>query len=1022
MKLSQICIQRPVFAAVLSLVLILIGVMSYQRLQFRFDPFVYEPHITVKVQYTGASAATVEQTVIQPIEDALAKTANLRMMKSDSEQGWGNVDLSFKAISKEDFLSAQSQVLQELSRVSLPDGASKPFLVMGSNNMPILLVGITDKNKTNIALADYVKNNVLKTLQHVPGVASVGFDAFNPALRITLNPAAMAKLDISVSDLKQTLKDNNVSVPLGQLISNTQVFPVNATLTLPNVQSFRDLVIKRLGNGQLVRLQDIATVAIGPEAAQGFYSQLNGVSAVGLSFTPTDDANPIDVGREVKKTLSLMALQFPPGMKVHTIFDTAHVLSLSVQEVFHTILYSVILVCLVSLLFLGRPKVALIPIVTIPVCLISSFALIWAFGFSINVMTLLALVLATGLVVDDAIVVLENTYRHVESGLDPKAATYQSLKEIGFPVIGMTICLLAVYLPTAFMTGHTAVYFQEFSFTLAGTVLISGFVALTLTPMMCSRLLSQHKHGRLEARVEHFFKRSCDDYQTLLGQLLNHKKWIALVFVLLLGFGVWIFHLLPTALMPRFDMGVLFMLTQSPNSASVDYTHKANLQVIEQIKKDPAVASVWSFSGGVGNSARNGHSIISLKADRHESTAAFGQKADHIIAQNPYVTGGASEISPFGDNRMSGDSSGDFDFYVTGLMSYQQLSRVINNFVTQLNKMPAIESASTDLKFDNQQFDVTINRPLAMELGVPILNITQTLSTLLGGPELGIDFQANTQSYPIILQLPRRDIADFSILKRIYVKSTSGQQYPINTFVSVKPIFSLMERDHINQMRSGDVSVSLAAGATMGTAVSEIQQVAKVTLPAGMQIIFHGKAYRMLENNNSMIWVFVLGIVFIYLVLAALFECFWDPLVILLTVPLSIVGALVVLKLIPGGSLNVYTGVGLVTLIGLISKHGILITSFANDLRERGHGISDAVIQAATIRLRPILMTTCTMILGALPLLFSTGPGSASRFQIGVVIVAGLIIGTFFSLLVVPAAYLLINGIFKNESKPQPAE
>ncbi len=504
MRLTHLCIERPVFACVLSLVLMVLGVMSYQQLQIQFAPTVYEPHLNIEINYPGASAALIEETVVQPLENSLAQTPNLTFMHSSSDAESASIHLSFKALSKEDFLMAQSQVMQEIAQVQLPTGTSQPKIYSGSENWPEMFIGVMDKDKNDIALADYVQNNIVKPLAHIPGVSLVDVNSRTPALRLTLHPLEMARLGITVSHLKQVMQDNNQSIPLGYLVSQDQEIPLNATLTLPSVQAFQNLIIGKSASGGLIRLNQVADISVGPLTIGGDYSLINGQSGVTLSVSFTDDANPIVVGSLVKKTLKQMSLNLPSGMTLQVLFSTADVLKQSVLEVMRTIFYAVLLVSLVSLIFLGRPKLALIPIVTIPVCLIGALTLVWLFGFSINIMTLLALVLATGLVVDDAIVVLENCHRHVESGLDPKSATHQSLKEIAFAVLGMTVCLIAVYIPTAFISGHTAIYFREFSFTLGGAVLISGFVALTLTPMMCSKILVNKNKDKSKNNFKHF--------------------------------------------------------------------------------------------------------------------------------------------------------------------------------------------------------------------------------------------------------------------------------------------------------------------------------------------------------------------------------------------------------------------------------------------------------------------------------------------------------------------------------------
>lgn len=1010
MRLTHFCIERPVFACVLSLVLIVIGIMSFQRLQLRFNPETFEPHLRIKIQYTGASAATIEQTIVEPLENALSKTPNLKSMRSDSFPQWANVTLSFKSISKEDFLQAQSQVLQEVSRVKLPDGASKPYIVTQNESWPILFVGVQDKNKDDIALADYVQNIIVKPLEHIPGVATIGVNASTPALRITLEPVQMAKYGIGIAMIKKLLEQNDVSTPLGYVFNASQQIPLNASVALPNVKSFQQLVLKKTSTGNLVRLGDIAKIAVADQSLIGDFGQVNGENGIPFSVSATPDANPIVVGNAVTKALKQMQASLPDGMKVKVLVDIASVLKSSVHEVLKTIIYAIILVSLVSLLFLGRPKIALIPIVTIPVCLIGSFVLIWVFGFSVNIMTLLALVLATGLVVDDAIVVLENSYRHVEKGLSPVDATHRSLKEISFAVVGMTICLVAVYVPTAFLSGHTAVFFREFAFTLAGAVLISGFVALTLTPMMCSKMLSRESHSRIEQVVEGIFSKLTHLYTRMLSACLKFKYVVVASFIILIIFGVFLFRALPSTLMPPFDVGLIYMQGNADSGSSMQSALKQTIPFFNEMGKLPNVQNMWDWAGGVGNNAAQIHAVLGLKVDRTKTTqevlSVVNNKAKSVAGIDIFATA----IDPFSQDQSSSAAAGDISFSLNGTVSYEELNNIAKSFVKSLKDNNLVQNADSALQLNTLQYDLHINRALAAELNVPVGNITEALAAYVGGAQLGnIDYIANNHSYPIVMQLPASLLKDFSFLKQIFVQTADGKELPISQFVSFKAVSTLFQRFHRNQMRSAPMGVTLKEGVAMGRGIKIVRAIAAKTLPAGISLQFQGKAKKVMESNQSLLWIFILGIVFIYLILAALFESFIDPFVVLLTVPLCIVGALLVLKFLPNGSLNVYTGVGLVTLIGLVSKHGILITNFANQLQDKGYEKLEAIKKSAEIRLRPILMTTATMILGAVPLLFSEGAGSEARLQIGMVIIAGLAIGTIFSLLVVPVAYSLLS-------------
>ena len=1011
MKLSQLCIERPVLATVLSLLIIVLGLLGYQQLEIRFIPKVFHPHLNIITTYNGASAALVERTVTDKLENALAGTPNLDSMHSVSQEGWSRISLNFKTVSQEQFILAQSQVLQQISSITLPPAADKPKLRSGGEENFVMMFGFSDQHMSSLEVGNYVNQNILKQLQQVPGVAEIQLMARPPAMRISLKPLVMAKKRITVTQVLQALDANNVSVPAGDLVNQDQVIPVNANLKLTNVDAFKNIVITRQAGGHLVRLSDIATVAIGDESVVPTHTQVNGVSGAALQIFSTDDANPIQVGKLVTAKLKQLQRGFPPGMKTTVLFNLSSILLGSVKEVISTILIAIVLVSLVCLLFLGRPRVALIPVVTIPVCLIGTFTIMYLMGASINVLTLLALVLAVGMVVDDAIVVLENCHRHIEAGMKRLDASRKSMREISFAVIGMTISLLAVYIPTAFMKGHTAIYFREFAFTLAGSILISGFVALTLTPMMCAQILPQKGQSRYENWLDRVFHRCRSGYQAILSKILVRRKWVVVAFVVLLVCGGVLFRALPSTLFPQFDASLLFGFLAGPSSANATYIHNINEQAVARIRKEPYVDSILNFTGGSGNFQNFGHIFIHLKPwyERSLTTDQASDKINKILAQFPGISGGTFSVGPF-SNISQDQGGGEISFHVVGLADYPQLGKAIDNLVKVLKKNPAIGMARSQLTFDDQQIDLSVNRQKAATLGVPIENITQTLSTMIGGPELVSQYIIDDQAYPIVVQTQVQDLKDLSVLKKVYVQSQYGTSYPLSEFITAKTVFSIKQCVHLNQLRSADVAVDPAPGYTIGQVVNVINAAAKTHLPNGMQVLFTGQVKQMLQSNDAMLLIFVSGIIFIYLILAALFESFIDPLIILLTVPLCIVGALYALYMIHG-SLNIYTGLGLVTLIGLIAKHGILITNFANQRRQAGDDLTTAILSAASIRLRPILMTTATMVLGALPLILAAGPGSNSRGQLGWVIIAGLLIGTFFSLFVVPVAYSLLNSL-----------
>lgn len=1005
MKLPEICIQRPVLTIVISLVLILLGVLGYQQLPLRADPKVFRPNLHVMVIVPGSSAQYVEKNIVIPLENALQNTPYLSYMYSNSRQAFATINLHFRNITPEEFLTAQSQVMQAVNATRLPDNAEKPEIRSAGHSGPnLLFLSVSSTTMGQHRLVDYVYNNIVRRLQQIPGVGSVQQYSTRDALRINLLPKKMAQLNVSASNVINALKANDISIQSGQVVNSEQAIPINLNSRLQSISQFQNVIVRRSAN-RIVRLKDIAVVQIDHRSYAGAYTYYNGKEGVGIGLIASDNANPILLGQRTRKLIAEMQKTLPPGLKFHVIWDQAKLIQQSVKEIYWTILEAIAFVAFITFLFLGRWRFAAIPVVTIPVCIVSAFSVMWLLGFSINLMTLLALVLAVGMVVDDAIVVLENCHRHVEQGMSPMSAAFKSMKEITFPVIGMTLSIVAVYIPMAFMRGKTAVFFQQFAFTLAGAVLISGIVALTLTPMMCARLMSKGRLRGYDATLERIFNSLKKYYHASLDWVLDHYWVPVIIFIAIFSVGLYVFNDLPSTLIPKEYGGYIFMGIKTPDSASVFYTEKIAKKVIAETLKMPQIDGIMSFGGGTGNSNNFGANIIRLKEkyrnykDNIAIATTVAEKFKNLIGASVF----AVPMNVSGQDHHSGQP-GQYEFYITGFTGYPLLTNVVKNYVSVLNKSNVFQQVDNNTRYSSQQYDIGINRLKASELNVPIENIDTAISTFLGGYTLHDGYQFSGVNYPVIVQLPIRDMKDLSILKDIYVPNTSAVNIALNRLVSIKTSINLPERIHINAMRAGEIAVIPKSNISPGQMLNTMQALAKSVLPPGITLTYTQRVRDMLHGNYMMVLIFGLGITFIYLVLAALFESFIDPLIILLTVPLCIVGALIVLRLI-GGSLNIYTGIGLVTLIGLVSKHGVLITQFANTIRSEGKSIRESVLEAATIRIRPILMTTTTMIVGAIPLILATGIGSNSRTQIGSVIIAGLLVGTFFSLFVVPVAY-----------------
>jgi len=997
MNLSEICIKRPVFATVLSLIIIVFGLLGYSHLETRYFPNVVSNTIIITTNYTGASAKLIEATINSRIEDAVSGIGGIDTLTSSANQGTGTVTITFKP--NVDFSEKSNDVRDKVSaaRSLLPAGADAPQVNVGNVGDMLLDIAFTNPNMTPEQIRDYVNVYLKDILQQVPGVGLVEIDGSSDyAMRIWLDPQKMAARGITVTDVKTALVNNNLQLPAGKLKSTTMNFPVSEDTQLRNAQEFNNLTVAQHQNN-IIRISDIGSAQLGLES-DPVLIQLDGMPAIDASIFQESGSNPIAVAHAVRQAITRMQATLPPGMQAKISFNEADFLDESVTEVYHSIFYAVICVLAVIFLFLGTLRTVIIPVVTIPICVIGVFGLIALLGYSINILTLLAIVLAIGLVVDDAVVVLENIYRHVEEGMAPQAAAILGTKEITFAVIAMTLTLVAVYAPVGFVGDKAALIFREFAFTLAGAVLLSGFVALTLSPSMCARLLKPAATTSFTAKIDHAFTQLKNYYQKILDKLLAHRLrvlWVGLALALL---GFFLFKALPKEFAPAEDMGIVMGSVKTPTGSNIPYTYNYLLQVENLFKQVPERYSVFSIAGV--DSDETGQLFLFLKpqTQRTRSARSIGHELNMAIQKIPGISGSAFAIDPFSTEQNHG-----VQLQILTTESYDDLNATMKNLLASLQKYPGLTNVTSSVKFDSQQFTATINRELADNLAISTRDIDDTLATLLGGAYT-TDYYVGNKSYKVMVQATANNIAQPTDIAKFYVRSGSGNMISLDNLVTLQPVLEQSVLEHADRLRSATLSADLAAGYNLSQVVDYLNQVLPKQLGPNTRFAYTGNAKDLQESSQSVGIIFILALVFIYLVLAAQFESFLDPLVILLTVPLSIVGALVVLWLF-GGSLNLYTGIGLITLIGLVTKHGILIVQFANQLQQKGFTVQEAVREAAIIRLRPILMTTGAMVLGALPLVFAMGSGAASRMQIGLVIVGGLLLGTFFSLGVVPVTY-----------------
>jgi len=1003
MNLFELCIRRPVFATVLSLILVLVGLVSYQRLTVREYPNIDEPTVSVATSYPGASASIVESQVTQILEGSIAGIAGIDVLESTSRSETSRITVRFRLGVDQDV--AASDVRDRVSRVRrrLPPEVEEPTIAkVEADAQPILYLVFRSDQMTSLELTDYVDRYVVDRLKNLNGVADVTiFGERRYAMRIWVDRERLAAFNMTVQDVENALRAQNVELPSGRIESSDREFTVLSRTGLVTPEQFSNIVVKLAGNHQ-VKLGEVARAELGPADTRRSTSY-NGGPALIVGLIKQAVANPLDVSQAVRTVLPSINESLPEGMTAEIGNDSAVFIQRSIDAVFTTIGEAILLVVLVIVIFLRSVRASLIPIVTIPISLITTFAMMYALGFSVNTLTLLAMVLAIGLVVDDAIVVLENIYRHIENGMQPVAASLRGIKEIGFAVIAMTMTLAAVYAPVAFAPGRTGRLFLEFALTLASAVVVSGFVALTLTPMMCSRLLKHTEHGRFFSAVERGFVAFEEGYRRAVSGALRIRYLVAALALVVAGLSGVLFVNLRSELAPTEDRGVIQVRGEAPEGATLAYTERYANQVSALIGEVPEAASRLIITGFPEVSQFIAVGRLKDWNERERKQQQLVAEISPKLRQIPGVNAFASNPPSLGVRP----SSRPVEFVIQTSATYQELQGYAEKVLARIANNPEFENIDTDLKLNKPEFSIQIDRAKVADLGLDVSQVGRTLETLLGGRQV-TRFSMNGKQYDVYVQLAAEDRASPATLSTIFLRSPRGEMVQLSNIVQVQETVAPRELKRFNQLRAVTISANVAAGYSLGEALTALQNAASEALPPTAQTDVNGQSREFRAAGQSLLFVFVLAIGFIYLVLAAQFESFRDPIIILLSVPLSMAGALGALYL-TGGTLNVYSQIGLVTLVGLITKHGILIVEFANQQQiEHGRDRFSAVIEAATLRLRPILMTTGAMVLGAVPLAIATGAGAESRQQIGWVIVGGMSFGTLLTLFVVPAVYTFL--------------
>ncbi|GIK86424.1 MAG: acriflavin resistance protein [Betaproteobacteria bacterium] len=1005
MQLPEICVRRPVFATVLSLVVLLVGLISYTRLAVREYPRIDEPVVSVNTTYRGASAEVVESQVTKPLEDSLSGIEGVELMTSQSRSERSQINVRFTLSRDPD--SAAADVRDKVSRVRgrLPEAVDEPVIAkVESDSQPIIYIAVQAGEMTPLEASDYIARYVKPRLSVQPGAADVRiFGERQVSMRINLDRTRLAGYRLTVQDVEDAVRRQNAEIPAGRIESTAREFTVVAETDLSTPEQFGGIVVANVG-GYPVRIRDLGTVAVGA-IDERTISRFNGRPAINIGVVKQAVANPLDLSTGVRAEVERINESLPSGMKLVVAYDSSVFIDRSITSVFTTIAEAILLVVLVIFFFLRSLRATLIPIVTIPVSLVGAFALMYAFGFTINTLTLLAMVLAIGLVVDDAIVMLENIFRHIESGMKPKDAAIRGSREIGFAIVAMTLTLAAVFAPLAFATGRTGRLFIEFALALAGAVLVSGFVALTLTPMMCSLLLRhQAKHSWIYNRIEGFIQAQTRAYGALLAWTLKARWIVVLLWLGILVSGAALFVSLKSELSPVEDRGVVFGIVSAPQGSTPQYT-AAQIAPIEQMYAKIGDAAAYTAFAGFPTVV-DGNAILRLKPWEERQRSAQ-QIAEELRPQFMSLPGAlAFPINPPSLGQRF--RSTPIEYVIMSQVPYAELARIVDRFLDEARKYPGVQNLQTDLRLNTPEVRVQINRDKISDVGVNVDTVGRTLETMLGGRQV-TRFKRDGEQYDVIVQVAPYDRSTPADISDIFVRGRAGEMIQLANIVDVREGVAPQSLNHFNRLRAVKVTGTLAPGYAIDEALRAMDDAAKRSLPPEAQTDVDGQSREFRQSGSEIYFTFVLALLFIYLVLSAQFESFVHPFVIMLAVPLSMTGALLALKL-TGGTLNIYSQVGLITLVGLITKHGILIVEFANQLRDRGAALVPAVVEAATLRLRPIMMTTGAMVLGAVPLALATGAGAESRTQIGWVIVGGMTVGTLLTLFVVPTAYTLLAG------------
>ena len=1009
MNISELSIRRPVLATVLTLIILLFGLIGYTFLGVREYPSVDNPIITVTCSYAGANADVIENQITEPLEQNINGISGIRSLSSVSQQGQSRITVEFEL--SVDLERAANDVRDKVSRAQryLPRDCDPPTVSKAdADAMPILMVALQSNKRSLLELSEIADLTVKEQLQTISDVSSVDiWGEKRYSMRLWLDPTKMAGYGVTTVDVKNAITRENLELPSGSIEGNTTELTIRTLGLMHTPEEFNNIIVKKNG-GNIVRFSDIGRAELGPADIRS-YMKMNGVPMVAVVVIPQPGANHIEIADNVYQRMEQMKKDLPDDVFYSYGFDNTRFIRASIAEVKETVWVAFALVILIIFLFLRDWRVTLIPCMVIPVSLVGSFFVMYLSGFSINVLSMLAIVLAVGLVVDDAIVMTENIYVRIERGMRPREAGIEGSREIFFAVISTTITLVAVFFPIVFMEGTTGRLFREFSIVVSGAVIISSFAALTFTPMLSTKILvKREKRNRFYLATEPFFEGMNRLYAKALNRFM-HRRWLAVALVVVTGALIGLlWQALPSEMAPLEDRSSITVRTQGPEGATYefirDYTEDIN-HLVDSLIPDAAAVSARVSSS-------NGNVRITLKdiKDRYYTQMDMAEKLSKAIRSKTKARSFVQQQSSFGGRR-----GGMPVQYVLQTTSMSKLEKVLPEFLEKVNRSPVFQMADVDLKFSKPEMRLEINRDKANQLGVSTRDIAESLQYGLSGQRMGY-FYMNGKQYEILAEINRQQRNDPTDLRSLYVRSDKGDQVQLDNLVSLSPGISPPKLYRYNRFNSATISAGLAEGKTIGDGLDEMDRIANETLDETFRTALAGESKLYRESSSSLLFAFVLALVLIFLVLAAQFESFKDPLVIMFTVPLAIFGALVFMWL-SGQTMNIFSQIGIIMLIGLVAKNGILIVEFANQKQLAGLPKLQAIEEAAAQRLRPILMTSISTVLGLLPLAFASGEGANQRIAMGVAVVGGMVVSTFFTMFIVPAIYSYISTERKHESE-----